>query len=365
MNGEFRLLFAAPMRPRLKSLFQLKIRFWELLSTGGFLICLFSVAAFTGKYWWLLDLTSHFRFQYALLLSTLSLLFFIIALHSREGASESGQIPSPKRRVRNQKTASAVTFTLFALLNWSVVVPQCWLGSKPSDLHGTKLGVMLLNVQKSNEKTDLAIRCIHENDPDLVLVEEVDDHWWSALSTLQTNYPFSLRDVRDDNFGIALFSKFPLQNGKVIYFGGAEVPSLAAQIQLNGNSINFLGTHPVPPAGAWGTRFRNEHLADVSEYTRQLSGPSIILGDLNTTPWNHGFKDLLKNSGLLDTSRGLGYQPTWPSFFWPMRIPLDHCLVSSNLTVSQRRVGESVGSDHLPIIVDLVLTTNQPSKTGR
>jgi endonuclease/exonuclease/phosphatase (EEP) superfamily protein YafD len=120
------------------------------------------------------------------------------------------------------------------------------------------------------------------------------------------------------------------------------------------------------PAGAWGTRFRNEHLAEFSEYTRQLSGPSIILGDHNTTPWNHAFKDLLKNSSLLDTSRGLGYQPTWPSFFWPMRIPLDHCLVSSNLTVSQRRVGESTGSDHLPIIVDLVLTTNEPpNTTGR
>lgn len=353
------------MRPRLKSLFQLKIRSWELLSAGGFLLCLFSIAAFTGRYWWLLDLTSHFRLQYALLLSTLSLLFFVAALRSREGASESGQIPSPKRRVRNQKTASAIIFIFFALLNWSVIVPQCWVGSKPSDTIGTRFRVMLLNVQKSNQNTDLAIRRINENDPDLVLVEEVDDHWWTALSTLQTNYPFLLREVREDNFGIALLSKFPLRNGKVIYFGAAEVPSLAAQVQLHAISINFLGTHPVPPAGAWGTRFRNEHLAEVSDYTRQLSGPSIILGDLNTTPWNHAFKDLLQNSSLLDTSRGFGYQPTWPSFFWPMRIPLDHCLVSSNLTVSQRRVGESVGSDHLPIIVDLVLTTNQPPKTGR
>lgn len=65
------------------------------------------------------------------------------------------------------------------------------------------------------------------------------------------------------------------------------------------------------------------------------------------------FRRLLARSGLIDTLRGRGYQPTWPGHFVPLWIPLDHCLVSPDLTVLDRRVGPHVGSDHRPVIVDL------------
>jgi endonuclease/exonuclease/phosphatase family metal-dependent hydrolase len=38
-----------------------------------------------------------------------------------------------------------------------------------------------------------------------------------------------------------------------------------------------------------------------------------------------------------------------------MRIPIDHMLVSCSIGVASRRIERDVGSDHLPVVVDLVI----------
>lgn len=78
----------------------------------------------------------------------------------------------------------------------------------------------------------------------------------------------------------------------------------------------------------------------------------MLLGDLNVTPWSKHFQQLLDRTGLLDSSSGYGVQPSWPNFSWLLRIPIDHCLHSSDIVIDQRKVGPDVGSDHYPIIVD-------------
>ena len=58
---------------------------------------------------------------------------------------------------------------------------------------------------------------------------------------------------------------------------------------------------------------------------------------------------------LLPSRLGFGVQATWPSVYRipPMMIPIDHCLVSPDVRVVGRRVGPHIGSDHLPVIVEL------------
>jgi endonuclease/exonuclease/phosphatase (EEP) superfamily protein YafD len=80
------------------------------------------------------------------------------------------------------------------------------------------------------------------------------------------------------------------------------------------------------------------------------------VGDLNTTPWGHAFRALVLDSGLRDSSRGFGFQWSWPASFWPLGIPIDHALVSDGVNVLDRRMGPSIGSDHLPLVVDIQLT---------
>jgi endonuclease/exonuclease/phosphatase (EEP) superfamily protein YafD len=39
-----------------------------------------------------------------------------------------------------------------------------------------------------------------------------------------------------------------------------------------------------------------------------------------------------------------------------MSVPIDHCLVSPEITILDRRLGPAVGSDHYPLIVDFIIS---------
>jgi endonuclease/exonuclease/phosphatase (EEP) superfamily protein YafD len=79
------------------------------------------------------------------------------------------------------------------------------------------------------------------------------------------------------------------------------------------------------------------------------------MGDLNATPWSRPFHRFVGRSGLCDSRAGFGVQASFPAASALLRIPIDHVLVSCVIGVRNRRIGRDVGSDHLPVIVDLVL----------
>jgi endonuclease/exonuclease/phosphatase family metal-dependent hydrolase len=64
---------------------------------------------------------------------------------------------------------------------------------------------------------------------------------------------------------------------------------------------------------------------------------------------------LLTDGRLRSAADGFGWQPTWPSFLLPAGIQIDHALVNSAATVRSFRRGAGMGSDHRPVIVDVVL----------
>lgn len=320
-----------------RAFLQAKLRPLDVLVLAGMLICACTLTGFAGRFWWFLDLTTHFRFQYAVLLPFIAATCLIA-----------------RRRV------PAAIFLGFALLNWGVVLSQCWLGREaqmpPAGASFAKpLRLMLMNVNAENRRCDLALRCLREQKPDLVVLEEINDRWFQALGEIRTNYPWCVYDVRDDDFGIALLSRVPLQSSNIVFLGDAELPSAEVCFQWEGRRVTLLGTHPLPPGGAENSRARDVQLDAVAAELSACSGPALLLGDLNTTAWSYSFQRLLRRSGLRDSSRGRGFQPTWPTFFVPLYIPLDHCLVSSDCLVLNRCLGPRTGSDHLPLIVDVQL----------
>jgi len=76
------------------------------------------------------------------------------------------------------------------------------------------------------------------------------------------------------------------------------------------------------------------------------------VGDLNSSSWSPAFRDLLRDAGLRDTRLGRGVQSTWPAWLPMVQIPIDHALVSPGVRVHGRFVGDRVGSDHLPVVLD-------------
>jgi len=343
------------MRRLLRKFLTAKLSAADLFVTAGLAICAFSIAGFGGKHFWVFDLTSHFRLQYAVLLSGLAFGLMVAVFFQRKSTHTLDGSRKAALSVHNPYAVLAIVFVTFGVMNWLLIAPQIWGEMHRVNMNGGRLRVMLINVRTENSDTSAVIRTIAEYDPDLVVIEEIDERWWMALSN-SLAYPFRASEPREDNFGIAMLSKHRLEGASITYLGTAEVPSVTARVHVHGRSIAVFGTHPLPPGSAEGTRLRNEQLTAVAELARRTGGTKIVLGDLNTTQWNHAFQNLIENTGLIDASRGFGYQGTWPSFLWPMRIHLDHCLISSDLSVEEFKTADAIGSDHFPIVVDLVVS---------
>lgn len=316
-----------------------RIRFDGLLLVGGGVVSLLTVLGFAGGMWWRFDLLSHFRVQYlaALAVAMLGLCAY-----------------------RKWKTAAA--FGGFGALNLALIVPF-FFGASPSPTPGaTTIRAAVINVNTANTRGDLVCAFVREHKPDIILFEEVDEVWDNRLAPLRDEYEHWESELRGDNFGIALASRLPWKTAKIVHLGEAGVPSVTATFEVGGRVLTVLGTHPVPPSGKQGSRLRNDQIAAIARFMREQDQPFVLIGDLNATPWSHHFRKLVRETGLRDSARGFGVQPTWPSpVAWLpvpsvfLRVPIDHCLVSSDVRVVRRIVGESVGSDHFPLLVELEL----------
>ncbi len=307
-----------------------RLTLWGLLEVGTVLAFLATVTGFLGRLWWIFELTSHFRLHLALALGALAAIWAL------------------KRRWRLAAIGGAV-----AAVNAVLVLNLLWPLDNPVATAGPQLRLVTLNVHTANERSDLVLEFLRRIDADVVQLIEVNERWMIDLGSLHTNYPHLIAEPREDNFGIVLFSRLPLTNSEVVEFGKAEVPSITATIAVGGQDIFLLGTHLLPPGSAENARLRNEQLKEIAARIRRCALPAIVLGDLNCTPWSPYFGELLRDSGLKNTSRGRGLFGSWPAWLPLARISLDHCLVTPAIHVINKQLGPPVGSDHLPLVIEL------------
>jgi endonuclease/exonuclease/phosphatase (EEP) superfamily protein YafD len=304
------------------------------MEVGGLLLGAATVAGFLARLWWAFELASHFRMHLAIGLAGLAAVWAL------------------KRRWRMASICG-----LCAAVD-AVLVLLVWLPAEmPVQQPGARLRLVSINVHTKNQRSDLVLKFLQAADADVILLMEVNETWMNALQPLRANYPQVIAEPREDNFGIALFSRLPLTNSEVIELGKAEVPSIATTISVGGHPVFLLGTHPLPPGSAEYARLRNEQLREIAALIRRHRTATIVLGDLNCTPWSPYFTDLLHDSGLKSTSQSRGLFGSWPAPLPFGRIPLDHGLVSPTIRIVQKWTGPPVGGDHLPLVLDLQIST--------
>ncbi len=117
---------------------------------------------------------------------------------------------------------------------------------------------------------------------------------------------------------------------------------------------------------ATGKTGDDKQFAAIGEYAAQVKNPVVVVGDLNTTMWSPFYKSMVKTARLRNARSGFGILPTWPTFMPLLSIPIDHLLVSKEIGVLKVHTGRYVGSDHLPLITDLIIagSNNNSGLTG-
>ncbi len=324
-----------PPQGAFRDFFSFKVRLSGLVAIATALAAFGTLAGFFGQFAWWLDLCVHFRVQYFLFLAILGVILWIM------------------RRIK-----TAIACGLLALINLAIIAPFYLTSPDQASPVSPTYRAMLVNVNTEQGDPVKVRQCIQEHDPDFIVMEEISDRWAKELEALRQKYPYRTVETREDNFGIALFSKHPFLQSDIVHLGEAGVPSVYGTVSLRGGtSLSIIGTHPLPPRDREYTHRRNDQLAQLPAFLHHVKGPVLLLGDLNATPWSYSFRKLLREASLQDSSRGRGIHPTWPTFIPVLWIPIDHCLHNAEVVIADRKVGKGVGSDHYPLVVDFAIKT--------
>ncbi len=315
-----------------------------ILGFGAMTVLGFAEGLTSGRLSWACDLMSHFRVQ----------LFFV---HLALMALVIGFALLKPKKAGILRWLFAVNLTFLGCngaLLLPYYLPQSMLGYNTTGTHA-RFRVMQMNVLGTNRNLNAAEAEIRRANPDILSLQEYNVWWREHLgkSALLKSYPYRFLTKNGDD---GVYSRIPFMHVEAEYITPdvfrADV-SIVAALKIGGQPVTLLFSHPPTPVSMAGLERLTKHFQFWVAHRQHYGENFAIIGDMNSTPWSAPFLALLNGTYLRDSQLGFGIQRTYPSFNWPKRIPIDHCLVSPNFKVFNRQVGHFTGSDHFPIIVDL------------
>ena len=294
-------------------------------------IFILTLSTFFGRYPYL-ELATHFRLQYVWL-SVICLVFLLFF---------------------NNWTLAVLAF-ISILLNTIYIIPYYYPTNRQVKNVATfNLKVMTANVEYRNKNYDKLLQSVKLSNPDVLVLQEFTEEWLENTQVLKTDYLYFKTVPKTRGSGLAIFSRYPIENPEILQFDESNRAALMCKINIDGTLLSFLTIHPSTPMAMNKFVSRNKHFAESAKILKNAPEPKLFIGDLNTTMWSPYFSDLVKDSGLRDVRIGNGLQTSWISFLPPpFRIAIDHCLISETIEVESVELGNVTGSDHLPLIVNL------------
>ena len=306
-----------------------------------FWIFIATIIGFLSKLNFLTDICCHFRIQYLLIAITALILYFLFKIKDK---------------------AFVIAITAIIIVN-VLEIAHCFFISPsfttkiPAEklIRENKIKVGLINLLTANTKYEAVADDIEANNPDILILEEIDYKWSEELYNVTKKYRYRYEYLRDDNFGMAIYSNIRVKNFNTITAGDFnELPVLTADVEINGKDAEIIAIHTTPPTSNAYFKNTKKMLYDLSEYIKHKNVPLIVAGDMNSTRFSYNYKIFIKQTKMQDAC-GL-FQRTWPSYWTaPLRIPLDHVFFSKHFGKLNFYTGKNVGSDHFPVYSEFYL----------
>lgn len=328
----------------------IKNKFLELFRNQfiivAILIAVFTVLGFAGQHYFLFDIMSQFSSQYYII----GVILFIGLLIWNKF------IKTPKWAL--------ILCILIIVVNAAQLIP--WKRQMQPEMFVSDMlmKISLMNVLTSNDSYNAVLDNINTQKPDVIFLEEVNDEWLKNMSELDKIYPYSIKHPREDNFGVALYSKVSFKTSEIKYFGHFEIPLIVCTIEKYNKKLKIIGIHTTPPANQDYFINRNEMLSELADYVKNEKLPTIVIGDLNTTMYSPSYKQFIKKSQLINPRKNFGIIPTWSPKSRDINgltlekllkfaaIPIDQVLHNSKVYIAYLKADKSIGSDHLPLQIE-------------
>lgn len=222
---------------------------------------------------------------------------------------------------------------------------------------GPTLNVVTANVLFANTDHAALVEWLGRSDADVIALQEVTPEWEAALAPLARRYPHQRVLARPDPYGMALLSRWPLtREAEAVDLAGDGLPSLVGTLVLpGGRELRLMALHTRWPVTRKLQRKRDLALQAAARQVASGAASTVLVGDLNLTPYAPAFARLVRESGMRDALDDVAWRPTWQAEFWPLALPIDHVLVPRDACVLAHGLGPDIGSDHRPLQVTLRL----------
>lgn len=254
------------------------------------------------------------------------------------------------------------TFFLYLLLG---IAGFLWFGvvllpSEAPAASDDPLRVVTFNVYPYNEQLDTAQDWLLRQDADILALQEIG----APLPQIEAAYPYQSAQPMVN--GHAIFSRYPILNASDVTLG--DTPHQRVVLDIEGSEVVLYNVHLYMPfrendRPLWlrydETR-RNQQIRELRQYAANETAPLIIAGDFNMSEYSPIYDTLAAD--LTDAYRTLqwGIGATWPGGeseelpgALPRLVRLDYVWHNDFFETTNALVGLPLGSDHLPLLVDL------------
>ncbi|MFK8053394.1 MAG: endonuclease/exonuclease/phosphatase family protein [Woeseiaceae bacterium] len=237
--------------------------------------------------------------------------------------------------------------SMFVILSAVPLTPWV-LTERAQNSPDSDFSILFVNLLVGNGNTRPLIAMVDDEQPTIVAVVELTPRHAQRLAPIHERYPHRYIDPRFAYGGIAIYSQIPLVATEVLHTS-REAPVVATSlITVAGKRLRLVVAHPLSPTSFDGAARRNEQLDVLGDYLADQEYPVVLAGDLNITMWSPYYADFVARTQLVNAQWGRMIEGTWPAWFGP-KVPIDHVLVSPDLSIAQFDVLDAVESDHLPI----------------
>ncbi len=257
------------------------------------------------------------------------------------------------------QAAAALLFAVACLATTASALPRLWpqpAVAKPADRMVYSL--LQMNLRFNNPTPKKVLSLIGRTNPDVITLDEVSGMWTTELGYITSAYPYRiLCPYPNGMFGVALLSRRPFATGTTPRCEPRGAMATAT-IDFGGTDVDVAAIHlswPWPKEQYW-------QIGELAEPLAGLGQTAIMAGDCNAVPWSAAVRRVAALGGLtLMPSAG----PTWihrtlPDFLRRYAgLPIDQVFSKGGLTILSSTRLEDTGSDHLPVLVEFSVRSDE------
>ncbi len=252
--------------------------------------------------------------------------------------------------------ALAAADQLAHVLRFTPLWPPQSVSNGPGGDPAAQIRILCSNVKMSNRNHAALGDLIRRYEPDVFVGMEVDDRWIAGLAEVMERFPHRVTHPLGNSYGMALWSRLPLDDVDLRNLLVKDVPSIRATVTLrDGRPIALFVLHPEPPVPHRNTEARDAEIGLVGIETTETDLPAIVTGDLNDVAWSRTTRRFQRLSGLLDPRVGRGFYNSFDARYFFLRWPLDHLFHDPHFRLVDLRRLDHIGSDHFPMYFALEL----------